>query len=574
MSGQVEAQIRVFIDHRHRVTGIVGGDAGLSADHGVVDLVHNILLHKGLLLGELISTDLQDLGVSGIHIVAVHSLHDGEGIPGIVKHQNVILIFFVPQKLPTGQVFFIYNILVINDTHSTPGVRNRVLVFRIEGLVLELLVNILIIGNIVEVQLFQHILFHQPGDHIVRRNDHIDLVTAASQLGVHDFVGVVGHIVDPDVGILGFKFLDEIPASVVTPCHILSPVVHIQGDGIPVADDHIHNAVAATAQHSQHQNGGAYAAHHLPGLADGLYLLGLLLFAPGFDHIHSDHQHQDKKEQQGKHGIQLRLQRLFYIGVDFHRQRDEVTAGYEVTDHEVIQAHGKGHNGACHDAGGNLGEGDLVEGLPGSASQVHSCIRKRGIHLPQLGHNIQDHIGQVKGQVGKKQCPEAQSISFAQQSYAHKDKQQGKGHAGHNIRVCHRDIGKAHNSLPHFGTQLANAHGSQGAEYSCSKAGNNGDDQRVSKQLQQSFILEKLPIAVEGEAVEPDHTFAGVKGSHHQHQHRQVQEEEDQDSDPFGRLFHATTPPSSSEPKRLMIPVQTSTRSISTRLRAEPKLGF
>ena len=68
--------------------------------------------------------------------------------------------------------------------------------------------------------------------------------------------------------------------------------------------------------------------------------------------------------------------------------------------------------------------------------------------------------------------------------------------------------------------------------------------------------------------------LAGIEGGHHQHDHGDIQEDEHQNGEDAVCLLHAMTPPSSSAPKRFMMPVQTNTSSISTRLRAAPRLGL
>ena len=59
-----------------------------------------------------------------------------------------------------------------------------------------------------------------------------------------------------------------------------------------------------------------------------------------------------------------------------------------------------------------------------------------------------------------------------------------------------------------------------------------------------------------------------------QDDHGNIQEDEHHNGEDTVCLLHAMTPPSSSAPKRFMMPVQTNTSSISTRLRAAPRLGL
>ena len=123
------------------------------------------------------------------------------------------------------------------------------------------------------------------------------------------------------------------------------------------------------------------------------------------------------------------------------------------------------------------------------------------------------------------------------------------------------------------GLEPVDAHRGHGAEDRGDAAGQDGDQQGVAQQGQQALVFEQLRILPEGEALELGQVLAGVEGGYHQHRHRQVQEDEDQDGeDPIGP-FHTTTLPSSSLPKRFMMPVHTNTRTMSTRLRAAPIFG-
>ena len=104
--------------------------------------------------------------------------------------------------------------------------------------------------------------------------------------------------------------------------------------------------------------------------------------------VHSGHQHEDQQKQQCEHSVDLGLNGLFRVGIDFHRQGYKIQTGDEIADDEVIQTHGKGHDGAGHHAGHDLVEGHPEEGLPGGAAQVHGRVRQGDVHLLELGHDV------------------------------------------------------------------------------------------------------------------------------------------------------------------------------------------
>ena len=89
----------------------------------------------------------------------------------------------------------------------------------------------------------------------------------------------------------------------------------------------------------------------------------ILYVMPKLQQVHGDHQHEDQQEQQREHGVHLGLDGLFGVGVALNRQGHEVQTGDEIADDEIVQTHGEGHDGAGNDAGHNLMQRHLEEGL-------------------------------------------------------------------------------------------------------------------------------------------------------------------------------------------------------------------
>ena len=177
--------------------------------------------------------------------------------------------------------------------------------------------------------------------------------------------------------------------------------------------------------------------------------------------------------------------------------------------------------------------------------------------------------------MGNEQRPKVQTFLLVQHGCTDKHEQQRQGNTGHDVRVGHGNVGQAHHRLAHFGIQIVNTNRSKSAEACGNGGGQNGDEQGVTQQTQKVLVLEQVFVVSYGEAFKHSQILAGVERSHDQHQHRQVQERKDQDGEDSVGSFHTTTPPSSSSPpKRFIMPVQTSTISISSKLRAAPKLGL
>ena len=120
-----------------------------------------------------------------------------------------------------------------------------------------------------------------------------------------------------------------------------------------------------------------------------------------------DQQQQHGHKEQGGDGVDLRADPLLGHGVDGHGQGGGGRPGGKVADDEVVDAHGEGGEGAGDDARLDLGEDDLPERLEPGAAQVLGCVDEVLVQLPQFGPNGQNHIGDIKGDVGQQQRDKA-----------------------------------------------------------------------------------------------------------------------------------------------------------------------
>ena len=176
--------------------------------------------------------------------------------------------------------------------------------------------------------------------------------------------------------------------------------------------------------------------------------------------------------------------------------------------------------------------------------------------------------------MSNQQCPEIQGFPLTQKTGTHEHKQQAQGNTGNDIRVGHGDVGQAQNHLAHFGLQAVDTHGGQRAECHGNGGGQQGNQNGIAQKTQQVFVPEQLSVLLQCKAFKLGQVLAGVERAYDQHCHGDIEEYENENGQNAVCLFHMTTPPSSSPPKRFMMPVQTNTRSISTKLSAAPRLGL
>ena len=215
----------------------------------------------------------------------------------------------------------------------------------------------------------------------------------------------------------------------------------------------------------------------------------------------------------------------------------------------------------------------LEKRLHGSAAQIHGSVGECRVHLLQLGHDVQNDVRQAKGHVRQQQCPEIQGFPLTQHAGTHEDEQQGQADTGDDVGIGHRDVGQTQNKLAHSGLQTVDTDGSHGAEGHGNAGRQQGDQNGVAQQAKKVSVPEQFHVLLEGKPFKFGDILTGVEGCHDQHCHGDIQKDKDQDGNDAVRSFHTTTP-SSSPPKRFMMPVQIKTSAISTRLSAAPRLGL
>ena len=237
-------------------------------------------------------------------------------------------------------------------------------------------------------------------------------------------------------------------------------------------------------------------------------LRGQLTLLPGLPDVDDRQQAQHRPKQQGGDGVDLRTDAFFGHGVDAHGQVGGGGAGGEVADDEIVNAHGEGRQRTGDDAGLDLRDNDLPEGLHPGAAQVHSRVHQIAVHLPQLGADGEDHIGDVERDMGDEQRPKAhgqvggepeqpqrvepggEAAPTAEKRY----EQQAHGNTGDDIRVHHGDVVDGHQRIPDPAAHGVKADGGEGPGHSGDDGCQQGHQQGGVHALHDDPVAEELRV--------------------------------------------------------------------------------
>ena len=205
-------------------------------------------------------------------------------------------------------------------------------------------------------------------------------------------------------------------------------------------------------------------------------------------------------------------------------------------------------------------------------AQIHGRLPQVGVQLPQLRQHRQNHIRNIKGDVGHQQRTKAQGEA---QHIPREYEQQHQAHAGDDVGIGHGDVVDGHKQVP--GPPL---HGVEAD--SRRRAQDRGNQRRQhrhreggAESAEDLLVLEQLLIPMQGEAG-PDRAALGVvEGEDDQHGNGQVQKQEHQYIEYLGDnripiLHHIITAPSSPSPKRFIMSMAIITSSSIIREMALP----
>ena len=210
-------QIRIFSLGENSLTGVDDTDGGLIADHLVTHLVDDVSLYQRFLVDKQVFGFLQLVFIGGVERVAQLFQCNSKSIAHAVLHEDVVLVFLVPEYVPAVDGF-IYHRLVVQDTDSSPTVGYAVFVTGVKALCLRQigLIQIGNIGNVIVIQFFQQSLLDHTLYHVVGRADNIIGHSACRYFGIHDLIGLELFIHDFDAGLF-FKFIQHIGIDVFSP---------------------------------------------------------------------------------------------------------------------------------------------------------------------------------------------------------------------------------------------------------------------------------------------------------------------------------------------------------------------
>ena len=188
----------------------------------------------------------------------------GQSVPGVADHQDVAGVLLIKHGVPAVDVA-VHHGGIVDDAQGAPGVGNGVLVLGIEAQALVLLADLFIVGDVVIVQLCQHTLVNETGDHIVRRDDDVIVTSAGFQQGVQGFIALGGLVVDLDAGLV-LEFVDQVLVNVFTPAANIHNTfaAAVTAAGIVVGAVAAHGCIVAAAASGEKQ-----ACRHGHGTSQG-----------------------------------------------------------------------------------------------------------------------------------------------------------------------------------------------------------------------------------------------------------------------------------------------------------------
>ena len=222
-----ERQIRVFIDHGQGITRIIRGHGSFAALHFIEDLIHNIGLHYRFLSLQFLHYVVYFFHAGRVqrkaHLFSCNSV----SIAGVIEHQHITGVLHIPQVCPGCGRFFHHG-GVINNAGGAPGIRHTVSVIRVIAPAEVILADVGHIGDVIVIQLGQHVFGNHFAHHVVRRHDHIITGAAGFHFGIQALVGVKGGIVDLDTGQV-LEGRNHVHAVIGTIRDIQAPVIHVQG---------------------------------------------------------------------------------------------------------------------------------------------------------------------------------------------------------------------------------------------------------------------------------------------------------------------------------------------------------
>lgn len=203
------------VDAPHGVAGVDNRKRGVAVDHALFDVVAQVGEHERLLLDER-SLGGFDIGfIARVDGKAELQQRNADGVADAVVHEDILVIFCIPEDIPAGDGF-IHHGGVVKDADRAPHVRHGILVFRVKAQVEEALVDVDEVRDVFLVELVEQILRDQLFNDVIRGEADIVNAVGGFQLYEHLLVCSHGLIIDLDAGFFG-ELGDEIFIDIVAP---------------------------------------------------------------------------------------------------------------------------------------------------------------------------------------------------------------------------------------------------------------------------------------------------------------------------------------------------------------------
>ena len=181
-------------------------------------------------------------GIFGIVDAVTEFIERGsERVTVVVELQDLAFEVLVPHQIPTAERFGILgnHLGIVNDSDFSVEIRNRinlaVLRLVVDVFSLEIVRDILVIGDILHRQRADQPFPDHPLDHIIGRDDHVVECRTALDFGIHILVGRESGVIDLYVFTEFFpavllEFRVDVKRVFVSVRNIFAPVIDVERD--------------------------------------------------------------------------------------------------------------------------------------------------------------------------------------------------------------------------------------------------------------------------------------------------------------------------------------------------------
>ena len=377
-----EAHIFIFRLDICGVTAVNYGDILVAVHHTVDNFIRYIgRIHL------IVHIQQPFIGfVNFILIVCVHGVtqcfqRHHEGVTFGVIDIDLTCVIFIAQyfKALCFHHCRIHIVMVIDDTHTAPEIRNRICVIRVIRQVSYLRCQVIQIRDKAQIQFLQTVFLHHTLDHIVRRDDNV-IGIARLHFGVHHFVGIeIFH--DNIYAVFFFKGRDQVFT------HIFAGDIQFQCIGTIFFDGILRRCTAAMegipaktadTNNDRKSNSNSSFANRLTCFT--------LFFTDNRQYIHNDQRNRNEDDNQCRQGVDGRIYTFTHCVNQNGNILYAITC-YEVRDNEIVEGHGECDQGTGYDTGHDLRHDDFCQGLKRCCTQVHSRIRQVRIQRTEFWHD-------------------------------------------------------------------------------------------------------------------------------------------------------------------------------------------